>query len=104
MPAIIAVFLRAIGWSLVPYGWKLLRGLGFTAFTYVGVQAFMEKALQFIWDKAGTLPPEWLNLLGILQIDVFFNLLFSAYIVRGVLWGMNKSGSKTVFRQTGSGN
>ncbi len=103
MPAIIAVLLRAIGWSLIPYGWKLLRGLGFAAFTYVGVSQVMEKALQMVWDKFGVLPPEYINVLGLLQIDVCMNVLFSAYIVRGVMWGMNKSGSKTTYRQVGPG-
>ena len=44
MPALIGLLLRAIGWSLVPLGWKLLRGLGFAAFSYVGIQTMMDWA------------------------------------------------------------
>lgn len=98
MPAVIGLLLQAIGWSLVPLGWKLVRGLGFTAVAYVGVQAFMDEAKDFVFDRLGSLPTEWLQILGLLQIDVYINILFSAYIARAVLWGMNASGGKTGFR------
>ncbi|OPD96939.1 hypothetical protein AO998_33960 [Pseudomonas aeruginosa] len=45
MPLLIGVLLRAIGWSLIPLGWKLLRGLGFTAVAFVGVKAVMDQAV-----------------------------------------------------------
>lgn len=101
MPALIGLFLRALGWSAVPIGWSLLRGLGFAAFTFVGVQALMEWAQDYAFSNLGNVPAAWVQVLGMLQIDVALNILFSCYIARAVLWGMNKSGSKSVLRWGG---
>lgn len=102
MHAIIALLIRAIGWSLVPLGWKLLRGLGFGAVAYTGVSTLMEQAKAYAFSSLGAVPTAWLQVLGLLQVDVAINILFSAYIARAVLWGMNKSsGSKSSVRWTG---
>ena len=101
MPALIGLFIRALGWSLVPMGWSLVRGLGFAAFTYIGVQAVMEWAKDYAFSSLGAVPASWVQVLGMLQIDVCLNILFSAYIARAVLWGMNKSGSKSSIRWGG---
>lgn len=101
MPALIVLLLRAIGWSLVPLGWKLLRGLGFTAVTYAGVQAVMDQAKSYVFSNIGSVPAAWLQVLGLLQVDVCINILFSAYVARAVLWGMGKDGSKSGMRWTG---
>lgn len=101
MHAVIAMFIQAVGWSLVPLGWKLLRGLGFAAFTFVGVQALMDKCKEYVFTNLGSLPVEWLQVLGLLQVDTALNILFSCYVVRAVYWGMNQSGGKTGFRWKG---
>lgn len=101
MHALIAVFLKAVGWSLVPLGWKLLRGLGFAAVAFVGVSAMMEQAKDYVFSNLGSVPGAWLQMLGVLQVDVAINILFSAYIARAILWGMNKSGDKTSVRWGG---
>ncbi|EGH44310.1 hypothetical protein [Pseudomonas syringae] len=44
MPAIIGLFIRMLGLSIVPLGWKLLRGLGFAAISYIGIEAALDKA------------------------------------------------------------
>lgn len=49
----------------------------------------------------GGVPAQWLQVLGLLQVDVCINILFSAYIARAVLWGMDKSGGKSGMRWTG---
>lgn len=101
MPAIIVLLLRAIGWSLVPLGWKLLRGLGFTAFTYMGVKVLLDQAKSYFFSNMGSMPSAWVQVLGLLQIDVAISILFSAYIVRAVLSGMDSGGSKSGMRWTG---
>lgn len=101
MPALIGLLLRAIGWSLVPLGWKLLRGLGFTAVSYVGIQSLMEWAKDYAFSALGSVPSSWLQVLGLLQLDVCLSIYFSAYIARAVLTGMNSSGEKNTVRWGG---
>jgi hypothetical protein len=101
MPALIGLFLKAVGWSLVPLGWSLIRGLGFAAVTFVGVQASMEWAKDYAFSNLGAMPSAWLQILGMLQIDVCLNILFSAYVARAVVWGMSKTGSKSSIRWGG---
>lgn len=101
MPALIGLLLRAIGWSLVPLGWKLLRGLGFTAVSYVGIQSLMEWAKDYAFSALGSVPSSWLQILGLLQLDVCLSIYFSAYIARAVLTGMNSSGEKNTVRWGG---
>lgn len=99
MPAVIALFLRLLGVSLVPLGWKLLRGLGFAAVTFTGIQLFMDQAKDYVFTQLLSLPSDWIQLIGLLKLDVCFNIMFSAYIARAVVWGMNTaSGSKSAIR------
>lgn len=102
MPALIGLFLKAVGWSLVPLGWSLLRGLGFAAIAYTGVSTAMEWAKSYVFSSFLNVPAEWVQVLGLLQIDVCMNIFFSAYIARAVLWGMNRNGSKTSIRWAGN--
>lgn len=102
MHVFISLFLKALGLSLVPMGWSLLRGLGFAAVAYVGISTMMEQAKEYVFSNLGAVPAEWLQMLGVLKFDVAINILFSAYIARAMLWGMNRaSGSKTSIRWGG---
>lgn len=101
MPALIGLFLRALAWALPGLGWHLLKGIGFGAVAFTGVSVALDQAKDFVFASLGSTSAEWLQLLGVLQIDVFINILFSAYVARAVLWGMNKSGSKTSMRWLG---
>ncbi|MEQ4308482.1 DUF2523 domain-containing protein [Pseudomonas syringae] len=100
MPAIIGLFIRMLGLSIVPLGWKLLRGLGFAAISYVGIDAALDKAKDYAFSQLGSLPTDWISVLGMLKVDVCLNILFSAYIARALLAGMNKAGSKTTMKWT----
>lgn len=101
MPALIALFMRALAWALPGLGWHLLKGLGFAAVAFTGVSVAMDQAKAYVFSSLGSTPAAWLQLLGVLQIDVYLNILFSAYVARAVLWGMNKSGSKSSMRWLG---
>ncbi|MOA62273.1 hypothetical protein D3C78_1876370 [compost metagenome] len=50
-------------------------------------------------DNIGNLPAGWINALGILQIDVVINIYLSAYLIRAIMWGMDRSsGTKTTLK------
>lgn len=101
MPAVIALFLRMLGISLIPLGWKLLRGLGFAAVTFTGVQFMMDEAKAYVFTHIASLPADWVSLIGLMKLDVCFNIYFSAYVARAIIWGMNQSGSKSSIRWGG---
>lgn len=103
MPVVIQLFFSLLGSVIVPLAWKLLKGLGFAAVTYTGVHLMMEEARDYVFTQLLSLPAEWIGLLGLLKLDVCFNILFSAYIARAVLWGMDKAtGSKSSIRWGGN--
>lgn len=101
MPAVIALFLRLLGVAIVPLGWKLLRGLGFTAVSYVGVSAALDQIKSLAMSNLTSVTPEALNVLGLLKVDVCFNIILSALIARTLLRGFSKSGEKKTFQWGG---
>lgn len=98
MAAIVGFFFRLLGLYAVPLGWKLLRGLGFTAFSYVGIKSVLDYAKDYAFSSLSGLPVQWLGMLGLLKIDVCLNIIFSAMVARAVLRGMSGSGTKTGFK------
>lgn len=98
MPAVIALLMRFLGWSVVPLGWKLLRGLGFAAVSYTGIKVALDAAKEYAFSSLGSVPNTWIAVLGLLKVDVCLNILFSALIASAVARGMSSSGSKTTFR------
>lgn len=101
MPAVIALFLRLLGAAIVPLGWKLLRGLGFTAVSYVGVSAALDQIKSLAMSYFSSIPVEVLNVLGLLKVDVCFNIIISALVARTILRGFSKTGEKKTFRWGG---
>ncbi len=102
MHLILGLFFRLLGVAVVPLGWKLIKGLGFIGVTYTGVHLLMSEARAYVFTHLLSLPSEWLQLIGLVKLDVCINILFSAYIARAVLWGMDKAtGSKSSIRWGG---
>lgn len=102
MHLIIQLFFRLLGVAVIPLGWKLLKGLGFIGVTYTGVHLLMEQARDYVFTQLMAMPTEWLQMIGLLKLDVCINILFSAYIARAVLWGMDKAtGTKSAIRWGG---
>lgn len=101
MPIIVGLFLRAIGWSIVPLGWKLVKGLGFAAISYTGITIVMNQAKDFVFSQLSAVPADWLQVLGLLKVDVCINILFSVYVARAIMWGLDRSGSKTSIKWLG---
>lgn len=94
MPMLISLFMRFLAWAIVPLGWKLLRGLGFTAISYVGISAGLDKLKELAISNFNSVPAEYLNVLGLLKVDVCFSIIVSALLARTVLRGVSSSGSK----------
>ena len=100
MTVLIGLFLRMVGLSIVPLGWKLLRGLGFAAVSFVGIKAVLDEAKKYAFSQLGGLPGDWISVLGMLKVDICLNILFSAYVARAVLRGMNGAGKQSSFKWT----
>lgn len=98
MPGVIALLWRLLGAAIVPLGWKLLKGLGFAAVSYVGVTAGLDAVKGLVIARMSAVPIAWMNVLGLLQVDVVFSILFSALAARAVLRGVDKSGNKDGYR------
>lgn len=101
MPAVIALFMRMLGIALPALGWKLLRGLGFAAVSYVGLKVGIDAAKDYAFSNLGAVPAQWVNVLGLLKVDVCINIIFSALIARLTLSGLDKSGSQKSFKWLG---
>lgn len=94
MQLIIGLFIRLFAAFLPSMVFSVLRALGFAAVSYVGVSTAMDFAKGYVMSKLGAVDSGWLQIAGLLQIDVCINILFSAYIARAILWGMSKTGEK----------
>ena len=96
-------------WLVAPRYWlescssrlEVAESLGFTAVSYVGIQSLMDWAKDYAFSALGSVPSSWLQVLGLLQLDVCLSIYFSAYIARAVLTGMNSSGEKNTIRWGG---
>lgn len=98
MQLVISLFIRLLAAALPSLGWGLLRGLGFAAVSYVGVSTAISSAKAYVFAQLTSIDPGWLQIAGLLQIDVCISIYFSAYVARAVMWGMNKGGTKTSIR------
>jgi len=52
-------------------------------------------------SKLGSVPATWINVLGMLQVDVVFSVIFSALAARAILRGVDKAGRVDTFRWGG---
>lgn len=94
MQLIIGLFIRLFAAFLPSMVFSVLRALGFAAVSYVGVSTAMDFAKSYVMSRLGAIDSGWLQIAGLLQIDVCINILFSAYVARAILWGMGKTGEK----------
>lgn len=98
MQLIIGIIIRLVAAALPSMAWGLLRGMGFAAISYVGVSTAISGAKTYVMSHLTSLDPGWVQIAGLLQLDVCISIYFSAYVARAVMWGMNKAGSKTSIR------
>lgn len=91
MQMMLKLFFLILGQNVVAIGWKLLRGLGFAAVTFTGVQIMLEYAKEYAFDQLATLPANLIYMCGLLKLDVCLNIYFSCFIARAIIWGLNQA-------------
>lgn len=71
-------------------GW-LFRVIGIGFVSYVGYNALLDQAMQFITARISSSSIEIQQILGLAKIDVAINIYFAAVTTRFVLAGINKA-------------
>lgn len=91
MQLVLRMFFALLGANLVPLGWKLVRGLGFAAVTFTGVQVLLETAKSYAFSQLSSLPANIVAMAGLLKLDVCLNIWFSCFVARAIIWGLNQA-------------
>lgn len=97
----IRIFYAFLAQALVGFGWKLLKGLGFGLVAYTGITFFLDQTMSLVLNHLFDVPAGWIGLIKLLKVDVCIKIIFAAYTARAMLWGVNKSGSKTTLTYKG---
>lgn len=76
---------------------SVLKLLGISAITYVGITAASDSLLNYAQSQLAGLPSQALQIFGILRLDVAMAMLLSAHVARITLsgltsWRRNKTG------------
>ena len=89
MPAFlwVAQFLWMIAAPLV---FTVLRAIGFGFVTYVGFNAVLDEAKDYIFQSAGNLSGPIQQILGLAKIDIAVNIYLAAVATRFIIAGINK--------------
>jgi len=69
-----------VGILLGPIIFRTLAALGIGVITYVGFDAILQVATEFITSNTNGIPADIINGLGFAQVDVYITLTFSSYI------------------------
>lgn len=73
---------------------RVLISAGIGIVSYEGMSALQTKIAEMMWNRLNGLPGQFVGLLGILHIGACLNILFSAYLARAVLSGLNGGAMK----------
>lgn len=68
---------------------KTLITLGIGYVTYTGMEALVALNQSQIFTLLNTLPANSVALLGVLKVGVCINIMFSAFVMKITLWGIN---------------
>lgn len=84
----IAQFIMMVVGPIVRYVFQLI-GLGFV--TFVGFNALVGVAKDYIIDNMSGAPLAVINILGLAKVDVAVSIFFSAVTTRLIIAGVNKA-------------
>lgn len=74
-------------------GVKALTAIGFGVLTYNGVKPLLDDVLVMVQSEVSGLSADAISLLAICRIDDAVTVIFSAYVARLTLMGMNAAGA-----------
>lgn len=60
---------------------RILFSLGLGVISYAGINMLLDSAFSAVQDYITGLPADMISLMGIAKIDIFINLIFSAYSI-----------------------
>lgn len=98
MPAIFAaigVFLASL---ITPLIARILKALGLSLITYVGVDTLTDRLLQEISTQFQGLPANIAGMVGLLSIDTAITIIISAHVAAISLQGI-KNGAKGIGKE-----
>ena len=84
-------FIFAVVVPLVRY---LLKAFGIGAVTFTGLTVLTSQIKSYVLEQFAGLPSDVVMLIGLMKIDVGFNMILSAVLARAIRSGMNSSSGK----------
>lgn len=88
---------------IVPLVVKVALAFGVTIISFAGLNALKDQAFDLITSQLSSLPADLLQLMGMINLDVYVTLVFSAYTTKLILKGVSSSGVLTKFGLSGAG-
>lgn len=77
-----AIFSYFIGHNLKTIVFRVMSTLGLGIITYGGTQLLVGQMYDYVRDGFNAIPAEYLQVIGMLRIDVFMSMVISAYAIR----------------------
>lgn len=98
LPALI--FLGGLSAIIVHLCVKVLFALGIGYVTFNGVNTLMDYARNQLQSYIGALPPEMLQIVGLMNIDIYINMVISAMVIKLGFKGVTAAGVLTAWSFT----
>lgn len=76
---------------IVPLIWMALKAIGIGFVTYTGMNFLMDNAINMFYQRIGEMPQAMVQIFGILDIDVAFNIIVSAFAIRAAMNGVGST-------------
>lgn len=88
---------------IVPLLVKVFISFGVGFVTYTGLSAAMDTAFDLISTQLNAAPVELVQMLGLMKVDVYISMIFSAYTAKLVIGGMTSAGALSKINFKGIG-
>jgi hypothetical protein len=78
----------------VPLVRQILQAFGIGAVVFSGLTVVLEQLKQIVLDQFAGLPSDIVLIIGLMKIDVAFNIILSSILARMILSGINSTTGK----------